>query len=206
MVRCDPFALCLILTKLGFNLSPKFSFMFIDEAQDISPAEYGVLKTVNDRAIFNIFGDLKQNITPVRGITDWSALGYKTYNLNLNYRNTNEIVEFVSRNLKIEMNSVGLDGEKTEIIAPRAVTSWLNSKNGLKAVICSEQRLEEFKRKSYNVIRNTGKISKNKINLMTVYESKGLEFTAVAVAASDMTDNEKYIAYTRALKNLALIR
>ena len=25
MVRCDPFALCLILTKLGFNLSPKFS-------------------------------------------------------------------------------------------------------------------------------------------------------------------------------------
>ncbi len=41
---------------------------------------------------------------------------------------------------------------------------------------------------------------------MTVYESKGLEFTAVAVADEDMTENEKYIACTRALKELVLIR
>ncbi len=40
---------------------------------------------------------------------------------------------------------------------------------------------------------------------MTVYESKGLEFTAVAVADKGMTDNEKYVAYTRALKHLAII-
>ena len=206
MVRCDPFALCLILTKLGFNLSPKFSFMFIDEAQDISPAEYGVLKTVNDRAIFNIFGDLKQNITPVRGITDWSALGYKTYNLNLNYRNTNQIVEYVSKNLGIEMSAIGFDGCEVTEIPKRSVTSWLLDKNGLKAVICAEQSLESYSRKSYNILRETGKISKTKINVMTVYESKGLEFTAVAVADGDMTDNEKYIAYTRALKELALIR
>lgn len=206
MVRCDPFALCLILTKLGFNLSPKFSFMFIDEAQDISPAEYEVLKAVNDRAIFNIFGDLKQNITPVRGITDWSALGYKIYNLNLNYRNTNQIVEYVSKNLGIEMSAIGFDGCEVTEIPKRSVTSWLSDKNGLKAVICSEQSLESYSRKSYNVLRETGKISKTKINVMTVYESKGLEFTAVAVADEDLTDNEKYIAYTRALKELALIR
>ena len=206
MVRCDPFALCLILTKLGFNLSPKFSFMFIDEAQDISPAEYGVLKTVNDRAIFNIFGDLKQNITPVRGITDWSALGYKTYNLNLNYRNTNQIVEYVSKNLGIEMSAIGFDGCEVTEIPKRSVTSWLSDKNGLKAVICAEQSLESYSRKSYNILRETGKISKTKINVMTVYESKGLEFTAVAVDDGNMTDNEKYIAYTRALKELALIR
>ncbi len=206
MVRCDPFALCLILTKLGFNLSPKFSFMFIDEAQDISSAEYGVLKAVNDRAVFNIFGDLKQNITPVRGVTDWSALGYKIYNLNLNYRNTNQIVEYVSQNLGIEMRAIGFDGCGVISIPKRSVTSWLSEKNGLKAVICSEQCLLEYARKSYNILRETGKISKTKINVMTVYESKGLEFTAVAVADGDMTDNEKYIAYTRALKELALIR
>jgi DNA helicase IV len=66
--------------------------------------------------------------------------------------------------------------------------------------------MEEYSRKSYNIIRETGRISKTKINLMTVYESKGLEFTAVAVADKNMTDNEKYIAYTRALKYLAIIR
>ena len=74
---------------------------------------------------------------------------------------------------------------------------------GLNAAI---NKYSEFSRKNYNILRETGKISKTRINLMTVYESKGLEFTAVAVADSDMTDNEKYIAYTRALKELAVIR
>ena len=40
---------------------------------------------------------------------------------------------------------------------------------------------------------------------MTVYQSKGLEFTAVVVADEDMTPNEKYIAYTRALNELAKV-
>ena len=206
LVKCDPFSLCLILVKLGFNLSPKFSFLFVDEAQDISPAEYAVIKAVNDRAIFNVFGDLKQNITAYRGITDWRALGFKTYNLNLNYRNTNQIVEYVSKHFGIEMSAIGFDGCEVETLPKRSVTGWLTEKSGLKAVICSEQNLPLFSKKSYNVLRETGKISKSKINVMTVYESKGLEFTAVAVADEDMTDNEKYIACTRALKELALIR
>ena len=104
------------------------------------------------------------------------------------------------------MRAIGFDGSEVEHIPARSASAWLSSKNGLKAVICADERLEEFARKSYNVVRRTGKISKTKINVMTVYESKGLEFTAVAVADGDMTDNEKYIAYTRALKCLALIR
>ena len=40
---------------------------------------------------------------------------------------------------------------------------------------------------------------------MTVFESKGLEFSAVAVLDRGMTENEKYIAYTRALRELAII-
>ena len=206
LLRCDPFALCLILTKLGYNLSPKYAFLFIDEAQDISPSEYAVLRAVNSRAIFNIFGDLKQNITPHRGIKSWDELGFKTYNLHLNYRNTNQIVEYVSKNLGIEMNPIGLSGAEIAFIDRRSVTSYLSDKHGLKAVICSENNLEKYARKSYNLIGRTGKISKTKINLMTVYQSKGLEFTAVVVADEDMTANEKYIAYTRALKELAIIK
>lgn len=205
LIKSDPFSMCLLLTRLGFNLSPKYSFIFVDEAQDVSPAEYEVIKTVNDRAVFNIFGDLKQNITPWRGIKNWGEIGYKLYNLKLNYRNTDKIVNFVSRNLGIDMQSIGFDGAEVERLAARSVTGWLTGKNGLKAIICTEQSLSAYSKKSYNVLRESGKISKTKINLMTVYESKGLEFTAVAVADSDMTVNEKYIAYTRALKNLAII-
>lgn len=103
------------------------------------------------------------------------------------------------------MKSIGFDGAETERISPRSVTGWLSGKNGLKAVICGGQSIEKYAKKGYNRLRDTGKISKTKINVMTVYESKGLEFTAVAVADGDMTDNEKYIAYTRALKELAII-
>ena len=40
---------------------------------------------------------------------------------------------------------------------------------------------------------------------MTVYESKGLEFSSVAVVSDGMTNSELYIAYTRALKDLAIV-
>ena len=206
LCRTDPYALSLILTELGFPLTPKYAFVFVDEAQDISRSEYGVLRTVNDRAAFNIFGDLKQNVTPRRGISDWAQLGFKEYGLKLNYRNTNQIVEFVATKLGIDMQSIGFDGDAVEEIEPRGVTKYFADKNGLCAVITSESNLEKYARKAYNVLRVTGRISKTKINLMTVYESKGLEFTAVAVADADMTENEKYIAYTRALKNLAVIK
>ena len=206
LCKTDPFALCFLMTELGFDLSPKYAFLFVDEAQDISLAEYGVLKKVNERAAFNVFGDLKQNITAFRGVQDWANLNSTVYNLNLNYRNTNQIVEFVANKLGIDMQAIGFDGDGVEKIDAKKTGGYLSETNGLCAVIVSENSFEKYRRKSYNVLRETGKISKTKINYMTVYESKGLEFTAVAVADCDMTDNEKYIAYTRALKNLVLIK
>lgn len=205
LCRFDAFALCLLMVSLGFDMSPKYVFVFVDEAQDISPAEYAVLRAVNERAAFNIFGDLKQNVTPHRGIGCWDALGLRTYSLNLNYRNTTGIVDFVARNLGIDMQAIGADGGGVEVIVARSVTKYFSDKNGLCAVITGEDELEKYRKKIYNCVRSTGKISKTKINIMTVYESKGLEFTAVAVADKKMSVNEKYIAYTRALKYLALI-
>ncbi len=206
LVKGDAYALCLLLTELGFNLTPAYSFVFVDEAQDISAAEYEMLKKVNKNACFNVFGDLRQNITPYRGVGDWRALNYPVYVLDLNYRNTNQIVSYVSENLDVEMKAIGLAGAEVFTISDRGIASFLSGKSGLRAVITSENNLSAYTLKSYNVVRESGKISKNKINIMTVYESKGLEFTAVAVVDGDMTANEKYVAYTRALKVLAVVR
>jgi DNA helicase IV len=104
------------------------------------------------------------------------------------------------------MQAIGLAGEEVLIIPPKGISRFLADKKGLRAIITSESNLELYAKKTYNLLRNSGKISKSKINVMTVYESKGLEFTAVAVVDGDMTDNEKYIAYTRALKELAIVR
>lgn len=205
LVQGDAYALCRLLTETGYRLTPAYSFVFVDEAQDISPCEYEVLRSVNDGAKFNVFGDLKQNITSYRGMDDWSRLPFNTYSLDLNYRNTNQIVSYVCGNLNVRMQAIGLGGEDVSHISPRGVSAFLSEKTGLRAVICSEKNLSAYLRKSYNLVRESGKISKSKINLLTVYESKGLEFTAVAVVDGDMTANEKYIAYTRALKRLAIV-
>jgi len=187
-------------------LTPAYAFVFVDEAQDISPVEYEVLRTVNASAKFNVFGDLKQNITGFRGISDWAQLAMPVHTLDLNYRNTNQIVYYVSDNLNVKMQAIGLAGEEVKIINSRGISAFLSQRSGLRAVITSEANLEAYSKKTYNVVRSSGKISKSKINVLTVYESKGLEFTAVAVVDGDMKENERYIAYTRALKELALVR
>ena len=206
LVRGDAYALCLLLALSGKPLEPRFGLVFVDEGQDISVSEYRLLRLVNPDASFNIYGDLAQNITGYRGLVDWSSVqDGPVYELDQNYRNTNQIVEFVAGTLRIPMRSIGFDGPEVQTISPRGIGAFFRDKKGLKAVIVSERELEKYRRKAYNVLADTGKLSKKKINLMTVYESKGLEFTCVAVADARMTPNEKYIAYTRALKELAVI-
>lgn len=205
LFKSDAYVLCLILSLLGRNLEPRFGMVFVDEGQDISANEYALLKKINPDAAFNVYGDLGQNITGFRGLKDWSSLPGTVYYLDRNYRNTNQIVEFVADTLGFSMLPVGFDGPPVQRIGIRGINGFFRDKRGLKAVIVSDKNLERYARKSYNVLRQTGKISKKKINIMTVYESKGLEFTCVAAADADMTDNEKYIAYTRALKELAIV-
>ncbi len=206
MYRCDAYALLLVLHLLGCGLRPRYGLVFVDEGQDISACEYRLLKGINSGAAFNIYGDLAQNVTPQRGVTDWESVpGGDVYTLDRNYRNTNQIVEYVADKLGISMLSVGFDGPPVVHIGTRGINGFFRDKRGLKAVIVSEEALARYKRKSYNILRETGKLSKSRINLMTVYESKGLEFSCVAVADAGMTCHEKYIAYTRALKELAIV-
>ena len=207
LYKSDAYALCAICQTLGKKLTPAHSFVFIDEAQDISAGEYELLRAVNPHARFNLFGDVEQNVTPWRGVKEWEQVfpDFEIYTLNQNYRNTNQIVEFVAGSLQVDMKPIGFDGPNVEQITPREINRFLKDKKGLVAVICSERDREKYLRKSYHDVKEKGRVSKTKINFMSVYESKGLEFSAVAVIPFGMTANERYIAYTRALKDLAVV-
>ncbi len=200
----DGYALCALLTAAGRQLTPRYGLVFVDEGQDISAEEYSLLKTIHADAAFNVFGDLKQNITPWRGVGSWESFE-NVYELNRNYRNTNEIVDYVSGIADVKMSPIGLHGEEVTELAPRKVSGFFRGKQGLKAVIAREEYLPLFQKRGYALL-SAGDLSKSKINVMTVYESKGLEFSCVAVYDRDMTENEKYIACTRALKELAIVR
>ena len=201
----DGYAVAFVLTAAGRRLTPRYGLVFVDEGQDISAGEYDLLKRIHTDAAFNVFGDLKQNITPWRGVRDWSAISPTVYTLNQNYRNTNEIVAFVSGVLDADMRPIGLHGEEVAVLTPRQVGAFFRGKQGLKAVIAKEEYLPLFEKRGFCVLKADGKISKTKVNVMSVFESKGLEFSAVAVYDKGMTENEKYIAYTRALRELAVI-
>lgn len=199
----DGYAICSLLTAAGRQLKPRYGLVFVDEGQDLSASEYALLREIHSDAAFNVFGDLKQNVTPWRGMKSWSA--ENVYELDRNYRNTNEIVEYVSGLLDIDMSPIGLHGEEVAHIKTRQVSGFFKEKQGLKAVIAKEEYLPLFSKRGYKLLSASGKISKTKINVMSVYESKGLEFSAVAVYDKGMTENEKYIACTRALRELAIV-
>ncbi|MGN0823212.1 MAG: UvrD-helicase domain-containing protein [Candidatus Gallimonas sp.] len=203
----DGYALCRVLASAGRKLSPRYGYVFVDEGQDISPCEYALLKEIHSDAAFNVFGDLKQNVTPYRDVKQWNrALPDATvYELDQNYRNTNEIVEYVSRIIDADMKPIGFHGEPVREIPPRGVTAFFRGKQGLRAIIAREEYLPLFEKRGYRRLSTDGTVSKTQINVMTVYESKGLEFSAVAVYDKDMTEHEKYIACTRALRDLAVI-
>ena len=103
------------------------------------------------------------------------------------------------------MRPIGLHGAPVEHLRPRSVTAFFREQQGLKAVIARDEYLPLFEKRGYRALSSAGKVSRTKINVMSVYESKGLEFSAVAVYDKGMTENEKYIAYTRALRELAII-
>ncbi len=201
----DGYALCALLTAAGRQLTPRYGLVFIDEGQDIAAEEYTLLRRIHSDAAFNVFGDLKQNITPWRGIGSWEQFE-NVYELDRNYRNTNEIVDYVSKITDVKMSPIGLTGEEVTELTPRKLSGFFRNKQGLKAVIAREEYLPLFQKRGYSLLSASEKLSKSKINVMTVYESKGLEFSCVAVYDKDMTENEKYIACTRALKELAIVR
>ena len=207
LYKSDAYALCVICSLLTDRLSPVYSYVFIDEAQDISPCEYALLQKINKKASFNVFGDIAQNVTPWRGVKDWKSVfpEFEIYELNQNYRNTNQIVDFVSENLEVDMQSLGFDGPPVSQISMRGISGFFKDKKGLRTIICSEENKEKYLRKSYNDLSVKGKLSRSKINIMNVYESKGLEFSSVVVVPDGLSKSEQYIAYTRALKELAIV-
>ncbi len=208
MYPSDAYALCVICAGICDTLSPVYAYVFVDEGQDISPCEYTLLQKINKKAAFNVFGDVAQNVTPWRGVKNWVETfpAFTLYTLNQNYRNTNQIVGYVADTLQLNMQSIGYDGPSVRVIQTRGINAFFKEKKGLKAIICSKEKKDEYMRKSYNDIALKGRVSRSKINIMTVYESKGLEFTSVAVVEEGMSASERYIAYTRALNELAVIK
>ena len=180
-------------------------FIFIDEAQDYSDIEYRLLRGVHGKnTIIELYGDCMQKITPNRGIDNWnqiqSLFGNEYYELKENYRNTVEIANYINDHIKNVFTTIGLHGEEVHKIGKnwnQSVSQELQEHPEERiAVICKDK----------NIILDDKANFVLKTNVYTVVEAKGLEFDSVYVINKGMTNNEKYIAYSRALKVLNIVQ
>ena len=160
-------------------------------------------------------------LTPERGITSWSDL-YSIIttpverSLKKNYRNRNNIIDYC--NTKIfentfyspNMECIGLTGGSVEYIDIMELENnalsnpcppnrrWailiprIMEKDSIKQLVSSNQLVID-------------KIDPGFISIMYVDEIKGFEFEKVFIIKDGMTENELYIAATRALEKLVIV-
>lgn len=197
----------------------KHNFINIDEAQDISFAEYNLLKGIlGDKCIFNLYGDVNQAIYSYRSIDDWEEI-IKTFNgkfylLNENYRNTEQITTYCNKMLNSDLKPIGISGAAIkENFTLQEGINWIKKHKKMHpqhrcviiTIFDSLNMPNEIQNtlKTSNIPWYTG--NNNSVSIANVETIKGLEFECVLAIISNMNDSEKYITFTRALSNLAIV-
>lgn len=199
----------------------KDTLLCIDEGQDISHLQYRLLQQVNGGTVcFNIYGDIHQTVPQICGNPNWESLqkfiaelpgqsssnNVPLFSLQENYRNSQEIVEFYNDALKKKDRALGIKVKKYPRYVERTIISTLCKFHLLLqnrvAIIGNDFSAIPPEVKSLCIEENQGN---GKASLMTVIEAKGLEFDVAFVFEDGMSENEKYIAYTRSLSELYLV-
>jgi DNA helicase IV len=190
-------------------------FINIDEAQDIAISEYRLLREVlGEDAVFNMYGDVNQLVYTYKGITDWDELNdivtLKLYFLNENYRNTVQITNYCNKVFDAEIVAIGINGDEVKKLMLKNAIADIQKHHSLnpesRIAIIYKKGHEDLAKKATDLLLSQeyiiDSVDNSKISVITVEMAKGLEFERVVVLTEDMSINEKYISYTRALESL----
>jgi len=187
----------------------EISRLVIDEGQDLSMAQYFVLKQLFPNSNFEIFGDLNQSIYDYQGIQSWDELGQKIFNngvqrmeMNKGYRTTEQICDSANYVLSsigaVKSDNVAREGEDIlinkidsshiDVQLLTQIESLLHKKYKTIAIICKDsEETDRVHKKLVKMGLNINKISekdltyKGGICIMPSYLSKGLEFDSVII-------------------------
>lgn len=89
----------------GWNHINKYDHMVVDEAQDLNPFEFFILKQLSSNSSFTIMGDLSQGIYAHRSISSWNVLIKEIFadarteyrEALYSYRSAKEIIDVFNR-------------------------------------------------------------------------------------------------------------
>lgn len=216
--RYDLYLQLLFATRFFGENKGNSAFVCVDEGQDLAPNEYRLITTINKAPIINIYGDTNQ-LLKKRGISDWSLVSdivgtANRFTLNENYRNTNQITRFCNESFHMNVSLTGVDGHSVKEMARVRLESTLaNLKITEERIALILPRSVKKKEKyideeqlpsSVKEIMGT-EVGNGRIAVVYVDEVKGVEFDRVFVVPNSMTQNERYIAFTRALSDLIIV-
>lgn len=190
----------------GIKDFKEYSYLVIDEAQDLSLAQYYILKKLFPKANFNVFGDVNQSIYDYQSVKDWNELNNIIFDskadvleLNKSYRTTINISD--ASNLILEQ----LNGGSSECIARPGDELLMSNDISIQNIILQIKIFLEHNYQSIAIIckddKDTkdvyGKLKKLGVNISLInekneeysgglciipsYLSKGLEFDVVIV-------------------------
>ncbi|HZK34441.1 MAG TPA: RNA polymerase recycling motor HelD [Bacillota bacterium] len=204
----------------------------VDEAQDYTPVQYGILKQVFPNTGMTLLGDLNQTINPLKADFDYKSLvevfkpkNHMTYKLTKGYRSTLNIVDFTRHILEgqQEVETIERSGKKPLIL-----------KAGEEAVLVDAliRDIKEAKDKGYgsiglisktaksaswlydrikqhvsaSLITRDDKAFKSGLIVLPVYLAKGLEFdVALVYQTNEETygeDKDRRLLYTACTRAL----
>ena len=207
--KCVLYAKVLFMLHFYGEIYETDDLLCIDEGQDLAINEYRLIKTINKNPCFNIYGDLNQQLPFTASIGDWeeakSLLAAKVFVLNENYRNSDNIIKFYNKRLYMHDNSFGLRAKEVRIISEDDIDMLLKLSIllGTRASLISNDKSKLVSYASKHTV--FGRVEKNKISLLTVKEAKGLEFDVTIAFESELSKNERYIAFTRPLSELYVV-
>ncbi|MBQ7595455.1 MAG: UvrD-helicase domain-containing protein [Clostridia bacterium] len=226
-------ALLLIYIKSLFgkiNVNTGVRHVLIDEAQDFLPLQHKIIRSLYPKAKFTVLTDSAQAILPPINSTDVSEIAeiYSAQILTLNksYRSTKEISEFSKALLgNADYETFERSGAVPETVEIKKggeyefIKSCLKETDGTACIITKttayarevyNELVKDLKLKLYDDKRKT---FSEKIAVLPLCYSKGLEFDNVVILSSEDNDffgeeNKRYLymASTRALHSLRIIK
>ena len=184
----------------------EYSYLVIDEAQDLSLAEYYMLKKLFPKAKFNVFGDVNQSIYNYQSIHNWDELNSRIFDskankleLNKSYRTTINISN-VSNLILNQMSQapaecIARTGDElllsNDISCQNIILqikTLLDKDYQSIAIICKDDKeTHDIYSKLKKMRLNISEITENNdqynggLCIMPSYLSKGLEFDAVII-------------------------
>ena len=208
-----------------------YAHVLIDEAQDITPLQWRMLRRRGPQASWTIVGDPAQSSWPdveesQRALVDLIGTSpSRTYRLSTNYRSPAEVFDLASAyivnsfpeaDLPVAVRTTGHDPVLTEAGSDdftgalvRELSALLGSLEGTVAAIASPSRMSEVRA----VVAADPELSANgRLVVLTALEAKGLEHDGVLVVDPDAIVAESpggervlYVALTRATQRLVTL-